>query len=157
MKYINNLKPIYNSESKILILGSFPSIISRKNNFYYANKQNRFWEIFEIIFNIKLNTKYKKIDFLLKNKIALWDIIYSCEIINSKDSSIKNVTPNDITQIIKISNINHIFITSKKALHYYTRFFNHLNINVSYLPSPSSANAKYSLNKLVEIYKKIWE
>lgn len=155
MKLINPLKPIYNKNSKILVLGSFPSIISREENFYYANKQNRFWKIFEIIFNIELNSLNAKLNFLLKNKIALWDVIYSCEINNSEDSSIKNVFPNNINKIIRNSKIKHIFVTGKTALRYYNKFFKDNNINVTYLPSPSSANASYSLCKLVEIYKVI--
>ena len=153
MKLINPLKPIYNKNSKILVLGSFPSIISREENFYYANKQNRFWKIFEIIFNIELNSLNAKVNFLLKNKIALWDVVYSCEIKKSSDSTIKNVTPNNIDKIIKVSNIKHIFITSKTAYNYYNKFFEDIDVKVTYLPSPSSANANYSLDKLVEIYK----
>ncbi len=156
MKLIHPLKPIYNKNSKILILGSFPSVISRKENFYYANKNNRFWKILEIIFNVKLENMDNKINFLLLNKIALWDVIYSCEINNSSDCSIKDVVPNNINKIIKNSNIKHIFITGKTALRYYNKFFKNLiNINITYLPSPSSANAIYSLDKLVEIYKDI--
>lgn len=155
MKLINPLKPIYNKNSKILVLGSFPSIISREESFYYANKQNRFWKIFEIIFNIELNSLNAKLNFLLKNKIALWDVVYSCEIKKSSDSTIKNVFPNNINKIIRNSKIKHIFVTGKTALRYYNKFFKDNNINVTYLPSPSSANASYSLCKLVEIYKVI--
>ncbi|MBO5096404.1 MAG: DNA-deoxyinosine glycosylase [Bacilli bacterium] len=156
MIIVNPLKPIYNKNSKILILGSFPSLISRRENFYYANKNNRFWKIFENIYSVKLVTLKNKINFLLKNKIALWDVIYSCEINNSTDSTIKNVVPNNINIIIKNSNIKHIFITGKTALRYYKKFFKDvINLSVTYLPSPSSANATYSLDKLVEIYKNI--
>ena len=156
MKLVHPLNPIYNKNSKILILGSFPSVISRKENFYYANKNNRFWKILEIIYYIKLNTLDDKINFLLKNKIALWDVIHSCEIKNSDDSTIKNVIPNNINKIINNSNIKHIFITGKTALRYYNKFFKDIiNLNITYLPSPSSANTNYSLKQLVEIYKDI--
>lgn len=156
MKVIHQLKPVYNKNSKILILGSFPSHVSRENNFYYANKNNRFWKIFEELFNVKLNTNNERINFLLNNNIALWDVIYSCEIENSSDSSIKNVIPNDIENIINKSEIKYIFVTGKTALYYYNKFIkNKTNIEAIYLPIPSSANASYSLNKLVEIYKQI--
>lgn len=156
MKIINPLKPIYNKNPKILILDSFPSLISRDTNFYYANKNYRFWKIFELIFNIKLNTIEDKILFLTKNNIALWDVIYSCEIKNSNDNSIKNVRLNNISKVINESAISHIFLTGKIALHYYNKYIkDSINITPIYLPSTSNANARYTLNDLVEIYKKI--
>ena len=158
MKLIHPLKPIYDKNSKILILGSFPSTISRKSSFYYANKNNRFWLIIENLFNIKLNTIKEKKLFLLKNNIALWDVIYSCEINKSNDSSIKNVIPNNINSIINKSQIKHIFVTGKTALKYYNKYLlNKLKIEAIYLPSSSSANARYSLNKLINEYKIILE
>ncbi len=155
---MHTLKPIYNQNSKILILGSFPSVISRDNNFYYANKSNRFWLIFENLFNVELNTNYDKEKFLLNNNIALWDVIESCEINNSSDSSIKNVKVNNIQNIINKSNIKYIFVTGKTALKYYNKYLlNDSDITPIYLPSPSSANARYSLNKLIYEYKIILE
>lgn len=153
---IHPLKPIYNKYSKILILGSFPSSTSRKNNFYYAHKSNRFWKIFEVLFNINLKSNLQKKKFLLNNNIALWDVLHSCDIKNSRDSSIKNPIPNDIKTIINKSNIKYIFITGKTAYNLYNKYFkNDVNIKAVYLPSPSSANAKYTLDNLVKIYKKI--
>lgn len=154
MKVYHDLDPIFNNESKVLILGSMPSIKSREQCFYYANKTNRFWKIMENIFNIKLITKEDKIKFLLNNKIALWDVIKSCNISNSSDSTIKNVIINDINKIIKISNIKCIFITGKIALKYYNKYLLYkTKIEAIYLPSPSSANATYSLEKLIDEYK----
>lgn len=156
MKLYHPLKPIYNYKSKILILGSFPSSSSRKNNFYYAHKSNRFWKIIETLFDVNLESNNIKKKFLLENKIAIWDVIYSCEIKNSNDSSIKNVMPNDIEFIIKHSQIKYIFTTGKTAFNYYNKLLkDKISIEAIYLPSPSSANASFSLNKLVEIYKKI--
>ncbi len=153
---IHPLKPIYNKYSKILILGSFPSSTSRKNNFYYAHKSNRFWKIFEVLFNINLKSNLQKKKFLLNNNIALWDVLHSCDIKNSRDSSIKNPIPNDIKTIINKSNIKYLFITGKTAYNLYNKYFkNDVNIKAVYLPSPSSANAKYTLDNLVKIYKKI--
>ena len=158
MRQIHNLKPIYNNESKILILGSFPSIISRTNNFYYENKINRFWKVLEVIFNTHLVLKEEKISFLLNNNIALWDVINSCEINNSSDSSIKNVIPNDIGLIIEKSNVKTIFTNGKKAYNLYKRYLSKsLDINVISLPSTSSANASYSLEQLIKEYKVVLE
>jgi hypoxanthine-DNA glycosylase len=158
MKLIHTLKPIYDKNSKILILGSFPSEISRINNFYYANKNNRFWKVIEIIFNVKLNNNDEKIKFLHTHNIALWDVIYSCEINKSNDASIKNVIPNDIKKIIYSSNIKCIFLTGKTALKYFNKYIaNDIKINAICLPSTSSANAVFSLNKLVKEYQVILE
>ena len=149
----HNIKPIYNKNSKILILGSIPSKVSRENNFYYTNKQNRFWKIMSILFDKDLDTVNKKIDFLLENNIALFDVIKECEIIGSNDSSISSVIVNDIDSIVKSTNINYIFCTGKKAYNLFNKYFSHLNIKCVGLPSPSSANATYSLDKLVDNYK----
>lgn len=154
MKVMHELKPIYNENSKILILGSMPSVLSRKNNFYYANPTNRFWQIMETIFSSNLNSNQEKIDFLYKNSIALWDVIASCEINGSSDSSIKNVKVNNINKIIKETNIKTIFVTGKTALKYYNKYiYPKTKKEAIYLPSPSSANASFSLNKLVNNYQ----
>ena len=152
MKVKHTLKPIYDNDSKILILGSMPSIKSRELNFYYANPTNRFWKIFEILFNTKLTTIEEKINFLHKNHIALFDVFKSVEIKKSSDSSIKNYTLNDLSPITSNNKINAIFITGKKAYETFIKN-NSLDIKVFYLPSPSSANAKLNLNDLVNHYK----
>ena len=153
----HTLKPIFNENSKILILGSIPSVKSRKNNFYYANKQNRFWNIINILFNQNLITNKEKEKFLLNNNIALFDVIQECDINGSSDSSIKNIKVNNIEKIINESKIKYIFLTGKTAYNLYKKYFNNLNIEYYYLPSPSSANASYSLNILVKEYSIIKE
>ena len=151
MSIIHPLKPIYNEESKVLILGSFPSVISRKENFYYANKTNRFWKVLEIIFNESITDK---VEFLHKHNIALWDVIKSCDISSSKDSTIKNVIVNDISGLLKKTKITKIYINGKKAYELYLKYLkNSIDIEVVYLPSTSSANATYNLVKLVNAYK----
>lgn len=151
---IHNLKPIYNEKSKILILGSMPSTISHIENFYYANKKNRFWPIMETLFNISLTTQTQKEDFLLQKNIALWDVIKECDIDNSKDSSIKNVIPNNIQKLVDNSQITIIFTTGKISYNLYNKYLKEqLNIPAIYLPSPSSANANYSLDLLIKEYK----
>ena len=127
-KVILNLKPIYNKNSKILILGSIPSITSRKNNFYYSHKNNRFWKIISYIFNYKFTTIQEKTQFLLKNKIALYDIIKECTIINSNDSTISNIKLTDIKTIIKNSKIKEVFCLGKLTYNLYKKNYNNLNI-----------------------------
>lgn len=156
MNVKHTLKPIYDKNSKILILGSIPSIVSRNNNFYYANKSNRFWKIIEALFNTKLQNNLEKETFLLTNHIALWDVIESCDITNSSDASIKNIKVNNIPKLLKESNIEYIFCTGKKAFNIFNKHFK-LNIPIIYLPSPSSANASMSLDKLICEYQKIKE
>ena len=154
----HTLEPVYNNNSKILILGSIPSVKSREYNFYYAHKQNRFWKVLEIIFNEKIldNIEYKK-EFLYKHNIALFDVIKSCEIIGSKDSTIKNVRANNINKIIKNSNIKTIFTTGKKSYNLYMKYcYKNTKILPIYLPSTSPANiGNYSLEDLVNEYKVI--
>jgi len=155
MKVYHTLKPIYDENSKILILGSMPSIVSRQNNFYYANKSNRFWKILEIIFEEQLTTNYEKELFLHRNHIALWDTIKSCDIKSSSDSSIKNIEVNNIKKLVASSKIKYIFCTGKKSFDIFNKFIKIDNINIFYLPSSSSANASKTLTDLVNDYKVI--
>lgn len=152
MKAIHNLKPIYNEHSKILILGSMPSITSRKEKFYYAHKTNRFWTVISKIFNENLITTEEKNSFLLENQIALWDTIKSCEISSSSDSSIKNIKTNNINKIIKNSNIRHIFCTGKTSYNTFIKYIK-TTLPVTYLPSTSSANASVTQKELIKHYK----
>ena len=150
-KEIHPLKPIYNKESKILILGSFPSVYSRQQKFYYAHPQNRFWKVLENIFEEKIINKE---EFLLNHNIALWDVIKSCTIISSSDASIKDVKVNNLKQLITNTQIQVILFNGKKAFNLYNKFFkDKLDIKTISLPSTSPANATYSLEKLTEKYK----
>lgn len=152
MNVKHNLKPIYDTNSKVLILGSMPSEISREKKFYYANKTNRFWPIFENIFNTKFLSDQEKIQFLINHNIALWDVFKSVDIIKSSDNSIKNAKFNEIDELLLKSNISAIFCTGKVAYNALKSHFN-LDVEVFYLPSPSSANASFSLEKLISEYK----
>lgn len=152
MKVYHTLKPIYNNNSKILILGSMPSVVSRANNFYYDHPSNRFWQILESLFKTKLLTHKDKEEFLLTNGIALWDVFKEAEIKGSSDASIKKYSINDLSLITKNSNIKAIFCTGKTA--YNTLIKQYItNIPIYYLPSPSSANAAFSLDKLINEYQ----
>ncbi|MBQ9834114.1 MAG: DNA-deoxyinosine glycosylase [Bacilli bacterium] len=155
MKVIHNIEPIYNQKSQILILGSIPSKISRENNFYYANPTNRFWKIIGNIFNVELKDNNDKREFLLKNHIALWDVIKSCDINGSADASIKNVVVNDIDLIIKNSQIKNIYCTGKISHKLFIKYFPQYISITTLLPSPSSANATYSLERLIREYENV--
>ena len=151
---IHPLKPIYDEESKVLILGSFPSIISRKEMFYYANKTNRFWKVLEQIYEEEIIDKEA---FCHKHHIALWDVLASCTIHGSSDASITNVKVNNISNLISKTKVQVIFTTGNKASSIYARYLAEIQIQHIRLPSTSSANAKMKLNDLVEHYKVIKE
>lgn len=157
-KTIHELEPFYNNDSEILILGSIPSIKSRELKFYYAHPQNRFWKILTKIYNEPIvNSIEEKKNFLTKYKIALWDVIKSCEITGSSDNSIKNVMPNDINLIIKNSKVTKIFTTGNKAYELYNKYcLKDTNIKAIKLPSTSPANCKKDIeNILYNEYKQI--
>lgn len=145
--------PFIQKNSKILILGSLPSIGSRKAKFYYAYKTNRFFKILAQLFNEgePLSTDERK-EFLIKHKIALFDVIKECDIKGSSDSSIKNVVVNDIPSLIKNTNIKRIFTTGKTGTDLYHTYLGNDNI---YLPSPSAANASMSIENLIKAYQVI--
>lgn len=154
----HELKPFYNKDSEILILGSLPSVKSREMKFYYAHPQNRFWNTLAKVYKEpKPNTIKDKKNFLTRHKIALWDVISSCEITGSSDNTIKNVIPNDINLIINNSNITKIFTTGNKAYELYNKYcLKDTNIKATKLPSTSPANCKKDIeNTLYHEYKKI--
>ncbi|MBQ4526710.1 MAG: DNA-deoxyinosine glycosylase [Clostridia bacterium] len=147
--------PLFDKKSKILILGSFPSVKSREQMFFYGHPQNRFWKVMSKVFEIKeLNTIEQKKVFLHSHGIALWDVIASCEITGSSDSSIRNVISNDISVILKTANINQIFVNGKTAEKYFKRFTSkQIDREAVCLPSTSPANAAWSLERLVDSWK----
>lgn len=156
-KVYHTFDAFYNSDSEILILGSIPSVKSRELGFYYMHPKNRFWQILSIVFNEYIGKSIDdKKQFLSKHKIALWDVIESCAIYGSSDSSIKNVIVNDIKSILDKTNIKYIYCTGKKAFELYNKYcFNNTNVSAVYLYSPSPANCAISLDKIVENYKVI--
>lgn len=155
MRVKHELEPIYEENSEILILGSIPSVKSREVGFYYAHPQNRFWKVLAAIFQESLPlTIDEKKKFLKRHKIALWDVVSSCNISKSSDSSIKNIKVNDIQKLIKKTNIKKIYTTGKKAYEIYQKeIFPQTKVPAIYLPSTSPANATYPLEKLIEEYK----
>ncbi len=149
--------PLWNKNSKILILGSFPSVKSREALFFYGHPQNRFWRVVAAIFNEETpSTIEEKRTFLLKNNIALWDVIASCDIIGSSDASIKSAVANDISPILRGANIKQIFVNGKTAATLYEKhIFPLCQRNAVTLPSTSPANAAWSLERLISEWKKI--
>ena len=147
--------PLYNDHSKILILGSFPSVKSREQMFFYGHPQNRFWKVTSAVFQEPLpNNIEEKKSFLLANCIALWDVIASCDIEGSSDSSIKNVIPNDPSPILKKAPIEKIFVNGKTAEKYYNKYTKSITgITAHVLPSTSPANAAWTLERLIEAWK----
>ncbi len=151
---IHPIDPIYDQNSKILILGSFPSVRSREEMFFYGHPQNRFWKVVSAVFEQKTpQTIAEKTEFLHSNKIALWDVIASCDIEGSSDSSIKNAVPNDLTEILSNADIAWIFVNGKTAERYYNRYIRgKLGREAVCLPSTSPANAAWSLEALTEAW-----
>lgn len=155
---IHPFPPLYDDNSEILILGSFPSVKSREEMFFYGHPQNRFWRVIAAVTESKVPENIsEKRELLLKNRIALWDVISSCEITGSSDSSIKNVIPNDLSEILKNSKIKRIYVNGKTSEKYYNKYMRErTGINAVCLPSTSPANAKWTLEKLQEEWKRIF-
>jgi len=156
---VHPFPPLYNDNSEILILGSFPSVKSREEMFFYGHPQNRFWKVISAVFECDVPTlTEEKKTFLLSHKIALWDVIGSCEITGSSDSSIKNVTPNDLSRIICAANIRKIFVNGKTAEKYFNKYTKEkIGREAICLPSTSPANAAWSLERLVSAWEIIRE
>lgn len=152
---VHNIPPVYDENSCILILGSFPSVKSREMQFFYGHPQNRFWKVLSSVLGSECPvTVEEKKQFLLSNKIAVWDIIKSCEITGSSDSSIKNAEPNDFTEIFKAADIKAVFANGATA---YKLCKEYHEFDVIKLPSTSPANAAFSLERLIGAWSVILE
>ena len=152
MREFHTMPPLYNENSKILMLGSFPSVKSRETEFFYGHPQNRFWKVMAALFREKIpeSTEEKK-SLLLSHGVALWDAVYSCDIVGSSDSSIKNVIPNDILFILSKTSVSKIFLNGKTAEKYYKKYIEKdVDIKAVCLPSTSPANASVSLDELIK-------
>ncbi len=146
---VHNIEPVYDKNSRILILGSFPSVKSRETQFFYGHPQNRFWRVLSAIFDCECpQTVEAKKKMLLDNHVAVWDVIKSCEITGSSDSSIRNVVPNDFTEIFKTADIRAVFANGATAYNLYKKYNG--NREALKLPSTSPANAAYSLDRLIK-------
>ena len=149
--------PLYNKDSKILILGSFPSVKSREQMFFYGHPQNRFWKVISSVLECEApETIEEKKKLLFENGIALWDVIASCEITGSSDSSIRDVKVNDLSKILKEADIRQIYVNGKTAEKYFKKYIKpQIKRDAICLPSTSPANAAWSVERLVEKWKVI--
>ena len=149
------IPPVYDRDSKILILGSFPSVKSREAMFFYGHPQNRYWKVLAAVFGEEVpETIPERKEFLLRNHIAAWDVIASCDIVGSSDSSIKNVTANDLRPILETADIRQIFVNGKTAEKMYKKYTEPIIERPCVcLPSTSPANAAWTLEKLVEAWR----
>ena len=148
---IHPIAPVFDKDSRVLILGSFPSVKSREEGFFYGHPQNRFWKVTASVFGEDVpKTIDEKKSFLLKNHIALWDVIGSCEIDGSSDSSIRNVSVNDIKMILETAGIQAIYLNGKKAFQLYQKHILPVTGREGIcLPSTSPANAAWQMDRLV--------
>lgn len=154
-KIVHNIEPVYDESSRILILGTMPSPKSREAGFYYGHPQNRFWRVMASLFSCEIpKTNEQRTALLKENRIALWDVLASCDIAGADDGSIKNPVPNDLSRILRASDIQAIFTTGTKAYTLYNRLCrDNTGIEAVALPSTSPANCRYyTFGQLVERY-----
>ena len=156
---VHPLLPFYRPDSRILLLGSFPSPKTREMKFFYGHPQNRMWKVLAAVFEDEVPmTVEERAAFLERHRIAMWDVLYSCEIAGASDASIKNPVPTDLRKILEHARIQHIYTTGSTAGKYYRKFHEPLyDIPHTVLPSTSPANAAVSLEKLIRAYKDAFE
>lgn len=149
--------PLYDQNSRVLILGSFPSVKSREQNFYYGHPQNRFWKVIAAVFGCPVpQTIEEKKRLILSNRLALWDSIASCDIAGSSDASIRNARTNDISLILDHSSIERICCNGRKSHELYCRYIEpQTGRSAVCLPSTSPANAVWTLDKLTEAWREV--
>lgn len=143
------IRPVYDKNSRILILGSFPSVLSRKEGFFYGNPQNRFWKVLAAVLQTEIpKTVPEKKKMLTEGHIALYDAAIACTIKGSADATMQDTTPADLTPILETAAIRGIFANGRQA----ERIMKEAGVNVHYLPSTSPANARMSAEKLIEVW-----
>ena len=154
---IHTIAPVYNAQSKVLILGTIPSPKSRETGFFYGHPQNRFWRVMADLFAAPLPQSIEeKTCLLLQNHIALWDTLYACEITGAGDSTIRNPVPNDFTPIFKTGRIKAVFTSGQAATKIYNKYsFPVTGIKPIYLPSTSPANCRLSYKELLAAYGQV--
>lgn len=147
--------PLYDKKSRVLILGSLPSVKSREQQFFYGHPQNRYWPVLAAVFQEPVpKTIEEKKRLALKHHVAMWDTIYSCDIRGSSDSSIKNVVPTELRKILEESEISHVICNGKTSGNYYHRYQEkQIGIPAIVLPSTSPANAAWNLERLIGEWK----
>ena len=154
---IHSIPPVYDEASEILILGSFPSVKSREQGFFYGHPQNRFWRVTAAVFDDEVPmTVPERRAFLLRHGVALWDVIAACEITGSSDASIRSPEINELGPILEAAPIRAIFVNGQTAAKLYRRYAQPLTGRPAYpLPSTSPANAAWSLERLIDAWRAI--
>ena len=163
IKLDHPIPPTYDENSRVLILGSFPSARSREMGYFYGHPQNRFWKVMAALFeeSVPLTVEERR-SFLLRNHVAAWDVIASCSIEGSSDSSIKDVAANDLRPVLQGSQITRIFVNGKTAERLYRKYTEPVLTESGYpeplahavcLPSTSPANAAWTLEKLIDAWQ----
>lgn len=154
-KQVHTIDPVYDSRSRVLILGSFPSVASREAGFFYGHPANRFWRVMAAVFSTSVPSGVdEKRAFLLSHGVAVWDVVASCRIAGSSDASMTEAVPNDIGRILSAAPIRGIFVNGKTAEKYYRRYLlPACGREAVCLPSTSPANAALSLFALTERWR----
>lgn len=151
---LHTIAPVYDENSRILILGSFPSVKSREAAFFYGHPQNRFWRVLAAVLGEETpQTAAEKKSLLLRHGVALWDVIASCDIAGSSDASITNVAPNDLSRILDAAPVRRIFCNGGTAYRFYRRYDEAAWGKAEALPSTSPANARSSVQTLTERWR----
>ena len=153
---LHTIAPVYDENSRILILGSFPSVKSREAAFFYGHPQNRFWRVLAAVLGEETpQTAAEKKSLLLRHGVALWDVIASCDIAGSSDASITNVVPNDLSHILDAAPVRRIFCNGGTAYRFYRRYDEAVLGKAEALPSTSPANARSSVQTLTERWRAV--
>lgn len=152
-------EPVWNEHSRVLVLGTFPSVKSRENAFYYGHPQNRFWPVLAMLFNETVPvTVEEKRALLLRNGVALWDVLATCDITGSADGSIRNPIPSDIASLLQKASIQKIFVNGQTAANLYRKYcLPQTSVEAILLPSTSPANAAWSVQRLAIAWEALLE
>lgn len=159
-RMLHTIDPVFDARSRVLMLGSFPSPKSREVGFFYGHPQNRMWRVLAAVMGESAvpQTTEERTAFLLRNRIAMWDVIASCAIEGASDASIRDVVPNDLSRILDVASIEAVFCTGGKSHQLYRRYQEpSTGFPAVKLPSTSGANASWSLERLVETYRAVAE
>lgn len=156
---VHPIPPLYNTNCTRLVLGSFPSVKSRETNFFYGHPQNRYWRLLALLYSEAVPQSIEeKRNFALNHNIAMWDVIHSCVITGSSDSSIKNVVPNDLTEILNACKISRIFTNGTASYNLYMKYiYPKTGMAAVKLPSTSPANAAFSIERLAQYWNVLLE
>ena len=154
--FAHPFEPVFDSRSRVLVLGSFPSVASRSSGFFYGHPQNRFWRVMARVFGEEVPVSIEeKRDFLLRSRVALWDVAALCEVQGSSDASIRGAVPTDLPRIFSTAQIVRVFLNGKKAFALYKQFYGETGIGAECLPSTSPANAAWTFERLAAEWQKV--